>query len=224
MPAVRSVLLVVGSAVGTAAIGYGVYGLSQVPPADSAVRAPADRPTTDRPTASGLGAGQPATPFVWPAVRTPPTVPAAQANLADDERVVGVVVHGRPRAYRIQALAKLTGHVVNDLVAGTAVSVTHCDRTGCTRVFTANTGETLPIMTGGYQSGLLLKVGDGFYRQQDGRPIDPRSGPMPLQDLEFREVTWKEWRTAHPTTDVYVADPSPMTRTDAGRLREPKGP
>ena len=223
MPAVRSALLVVGAAVGAAAIGYAVYGMTQVAPADGPTRPPADQPPAAGPPASPTGLGPRSTPFVWPAVRTPPTVPAAKANLADDEKVVGVMVNGRPRAYRVTALAKLTGHVVNDLIAGTAVSVTHCDRTGCTRVFSADTGEPLPIMTGGYQEGLLLKVGDGFYRQRDGRPLDPRSGPMPLRDLEFQEVTWNEWRTAHPTTDVYLEDPRPTQPSEA-RKREPDRP
>jgi Protein of unknown function (DUF3179) len=155
----------------------------------------------------------PATPFIWPGVALPAVVPAAAAELADDEPVIGVVVRGKPRAYRVKALASSTGHVVNDLLAGAPVTVTHCDRTGCTRVFGGDGTEALAVMTGGYSGGLLLRVGGRFYHQVDGRPLDdPAGAALPYQAVEFRQVPWKEWRAAHPDTDVYVGEP-PVSRS-----------
>jgi hypothetical protein len=160
-----------------------------------------------------------ATPFVWAGITRPATVKAAAAGLADDEPVVGVVVRGHARAYRVKALATITGHVVNDLLAGAPVTVTHCDLVGCTRVFTSDSGEPLPVMTGGRDAdGLLLKVGDRFYHQATGRPLsDPTGGPLPYRVIEFRETSWREWRTAHPATDVYVGATTPV----AGLSRPP---
>src|SRR5207244_3603110 len=61
-------------------------------------------------------------PFVWKfeaeGILRPPTVKADDAVLADDEEVIGVVVDGRARAYRLEALRRPPFHIVNDLVAG----------------------------------------------------------------------------------------------------------
>jgi hypothetical protein len=207
-----------GALAAALAVGIGIAGMIRT---QKEGRPPADV----RPRPSGGYVGPRATPFMWPGVNRPPTVPAAAADLADDEPVIGIVVAGRPRAYRLKALAAMTGHVVNDVVAGSAVTVTHCDRTHCTRIFTASISEPLPIMTGGYKEGLLLKVGDGFYHQADGTSSsDPHGAPLPLALLDYKQVSWKEWRTAHPDTDVYVADPRPGPPPEAGRLSRPPGP
>jgi hypothetical protein len=69
-------------------------------------------------------------------------------------------------------------------------------------------------MTGGYGDGLVLKVGDGYYRQRDGRPFGSSDGiPFPYRELDFREATWAQWRAAHPETDVYVGDAGPEPPT-----------
>src|SRR5262245_3700545 len=56
-----------------------------------------------------VGSGGPATPFLWPGVRTPPVRRAADAHLPDDTQVVGVVVQGRARAYALSAMRGANG-------------------------------------------------------------------------------------------------------------------
>jgi Protein of unknown function (DUF3179) len=150
-----------------------------------------------------------ATPFIWPGKNRPPAVPATRAALADDEPVIGIRVGNLYRAYVTRAFAGTTNHIVNDLIGKTPVSVTHCDLTMCTRVFTGDGSDPLPIMSGGYVDGLLLRIADRFYHQRDESPLDKSPGrPFPYRTFEFHETTWKVWRDAHSDTDVYVGGQS----------------
>jgi hypothetical protein len=153
----------------------------------------------------------------WSEVVTgPPAVPAAQAGLADDEPVVGVVAGGKARAYRRDALKMIAYHVVNDVVGGVPVTVTHCDRTRCTRAFTTHGGRALRLRVAGYRDGLLLKLDGQTYRQEDGRPVaGSADGPVPFEPFPAAELTWREWRAAHPDTDVVVS-PGPAAATHSG--------
>jgi len=150
-----------------------------------------------------------ATPFVWPGKMRPATVPAADAKLPDDELVIGVVAHGKARAYRRDAFAGLTNHVVNDMLGETPITVTHCDRNGCSRVFTGDGNEPLNFKTGGFTDQMLLYVDGIFYEQDTGRKMhDPDGTVLPYQRFDFEETTWAKWRAAHPDTDVYLGSPS----------------
>lgn len=143
----------------------------------------------------------------FPGARLPAPRPAAQAKLAPDDVVIGVQVGGCARAYRLAALVGPRSHVINDRLADTPVTVTYCERTGCTRVFTGEGTEPLDVRTGGYDRGLLLLLGGHRYRQETGAPVDADTGlPFPLAPIEFVRTTWAEWRAAHPDTDV-VTDP-----------------
>src|SRR5438132_3563971 len=67
------------------------------------------------------------TPFMWPGIDHPKILPAAEAHLQDQDQVIGVEVEGEARAYLVSAFSGLQGHVVNDVLAGQPVSVTHSD-------------------------------------------------------------------------------------------------
>ncbi|HJZ91553.1 MAG TPA: DUF3179 domain-containing (seleno)protein [Gemmataceae bacterium] len=163
------------------------------------------RRSRDRPATGGPGV-QLATPFIWPGRVRPAVVPARAATLADEEMVIGVVANGKARAYRVRAFSRMFDYVVNDVVGDTPITVTHCDRTGCTRVFTGDGSEPLPIKMGGYVDGLILLVNGTFYYHEDGRPADPRGPPFPYRQADFEQATWMAWRTAHPDTDVYEGE------------------
>jgi Protein of unknown function (DUF3179) len=159
-----------------------------------------------------------ATPFLWPGTSRPAIVSAAAAGLADDEIVIGVLVNGKARAYRRRAFAGMTRHVVNDVLGTTPVTVTHCDKTGCSRVYTADGTEPLRVMTGGYSDGLLLKIDDVFYHQATGRRVHDTGAPdLPYALVPLEEVTWGKWRAAHPDTDVYVGSASAGPNPDKAK-------
>ena len=156
-------------------------------------------------TTHGNGSGDSPGPLPPPdQVNRPPTVPAAEALLADDDIVIGVVVGGKARAYRLKAFKFIARHVVNDVINGTAVTVTYCDRDGCLRAFAADVDEPLPVRVGGFREGLLLRIGDSYFEQKTGRTADGEE--LPYRTMPVERTTWGTWRKAHSDTDVYVGD------------------
>jgi hypothetical protein len=53
---------------------------------------------------------------------------------------------------------------------------------------------------------LLLSIGAAHYRQDTGEALEADAPPFPYTQLNYQRTTWKQWRTAHPDTDVYLRD------------------
>ena len=165
-------------------------------------------------------------PFVQvsvPGVTRPPTASAERASLRGDEEVIGVVVGGRARAYRLGALEVRTNHVVNDLIGGTPISVTYCDISRCLRVYTEPTMNTpLDIEVGGLHvvdgGEMVLKVAGKYYFQRSGLAlgVGPGSGLLPYGLIEPARTTWREWVRRHPETDVFEGRSSAETPGTGG--------
>jgi hypothetical protein len=158
------------------------------------------------------------TPFYAPGIDRPPTEAAEAADLADDTPVVGVVVDGKARAYSLRAMSPMTKHVVNDVIGETPVTVTYCNRTNCVRVFSDEArGKSLPVTLMGFtQDSMLLRVGEVMYRQDDGKSLRPGHADFPYEPAAHELMTWKEWKTAHPGTDVYTGR-EPAAASATGR-------
>jgi hypothetical protein len=140
-----------------------------------------------------------------PPLRCPPVRAAEDANLTDEDRVVGVVVEGKARAYALKALSGMMQHVVNDLVDDVPVTVTYCDKSDCVRTFTdKKRGDTLAVSQLGFADGLLIRVGAGSYHQKTGKSLAPDGPPLALPKLDHTVTTWKEWREQHPETEVFT--------------------
>jgi hypothetical protein len=157
-------------------------------------------------------------------VREPAALPAAEADLADGELVVGVTEGGHSRAYPVQALSHgPPSHVVNDVLDGVPVSVTHCDLYHCTRAFTGGApGEPLDLAVGGVtRGGLILRAGGHSYRQDSGAPLSAGDPPFPYAPHPAATETWGEWRHEHPDTDVYVAVPEEATPPPSDAVPSP---
>ena len=203
MPTRQTGLYAAGGLLAVAAIAGGVYG----------VLATADEPESPDPS----DPRRTATPFIMSGKTRPPTVPAGEAGLAADEPVIGVVAGGRARAYRVGAFTGVMNQVVNDVVGGEPVTVTRCERTGRSRVFTGEGSDPLPLMTGGMADGLLIKAGDWFYHHRDLQPFnDPRGPPFPYREAAFREAGWGDWRAAYADSDVYVGRGVPAAKPGTG--------
>ncbi|HMC90392.1 MAG TPA: DUF3179 domain-containing (seleno)protein [Gemmataceae bacterium] len=148
------------------------------------------------------------TPFIWPGIDRPKIVPAGQSQLRAEDQVIGVAVNGKARAYLVSAFGGPQRHVVNDVLAGQPVSVTHCDISQCTRVFTASSGEVLGISCGGWhQGGLLLFAHGAIFLQGSGGSLDPEHPAIPLAELPHLVTTWGQWKSLHPNTDIYEGEP-----------------
>ncbi len=149
--------------------------------------------------------------FEVPGLARPPAVTAETSGLAEGEEVIGVVVGGRPRAYRLGALAYPPWHVVNDVVGGVPVTIAHCDLSGCTQAFAGEPGSRpLDVSQAGVVDGEMVVRVDGVaYWQRTGMPVDSSEGPsnLPYPHQEWTRTTWREWKQRHPATDVFVGVP-----------------
>jgi hypothetical protein len=153
-------------------------------------------------------------------VRTPQAVAAEAAGLDDAEEVVGVVVNGAARAYRLGALRDPRRHVVNDLVGGAPVSVAYCDLTGCIRTYTGPGAEPLRVGIAGLRDGgLVVKLDGVYYDHQSGRVVEgpPGAAPLPLDRVPWTRTTWGRWRREHPATDVSVGSTTAPIRIEPRR-------
>jgi Protein of unknown function (DUF3179) len=145
--------------------------------------------------------------FYAPGIDRPPIRPVGDAGLADDEPVLGVVVGGKSRAYRVEAMRDRYRHIVNDVIGDHPVSVAYCDINDYATVFAGEPGgATLPISQGGRSDGdMVLCVGGAEYAQKTLGPAERGAAvPMfPYPTVPVSRATWKEWRAQHPETDVY---------------------
>lgn len=145
-----------------------------------------------------------------PAITTARTVTADSASLAPAARVLGVSIGDWHRAYPLERLSKSRSHIVNDVLDGQAFSVAYCDRTDCARLF-KKPGHSGPLdlAVGGWfnedgSTDMLIRVGPNRYRLKSGDALDPAAPAFPYEAIEIETTTWHAWRTAHPTTDVFL--------------------
>ncbi|MBW3598875.1 MAG: DUF3179 domain-containing protein [Planctomycetes bacterium] len=141
-----------------------------------------------------------------PGVRPASYRSAAEAGLRDTEPVIGVIVNGKARAYQINSMCSLQTCLVNDTVAGRAISVLYAAEVGSPRVLTDEQdlpGEALPLGIHGIVQGSLYVSYQGRNRFFDGTLRG-------LADHPFAHCSWKTWRAAYPDTDVYRAEAPPV--------------
>ena len=86
------------------------------------------------------------------------------------------------------------------------ISVTHCDISGCTRVFTSSTpGQPLKLSVGGLRGyRMILKFAERLYLQETSELLDEEGPSLPYREFSASVTTWEDWRQAHPKTDVYI--------------------
>jgi Protein of unknown function (DUF3179) len=151
------------------------------------------------------------------AIRRPPTVGAREAAIRPDEEVIGVLVGGKARAYRLGAFREPRGHLVNDLLGGTAVSVAYCNLTDCVRAYTNPAASApLDIEVAGLLNGeMVIKIEGKYYLQKSGLPVEPRAASVaPYESITPIRTTHEEWVRDHPETDVYIGDRREFASTE----------
>ena len=143
-----------------------------------------------------------------PSLTTPgiATVATSEPTLTDDERVLGMVVNGVPRAY---PLAILRWHeIVNDTLGGERILVSYCPLTASGIAFN-------PSIDGGAAknfgvSGLLFENNLVMYDRQTnslwiqmmlGSQCGPERGKA-LERIPVIETTWRHWKESYPETTV----------------------
>jgi hypothetical protein len=152
--------------------------------------------------------------------RPPPAIPAAQASMAEDTPVIGVVAGDFARAYTLTSFKDIEHHVLNDTLGGVAVTVTHCPQSGCTRVYSDTaSNRSLDMRVGGWlgssvetpdnDSVMLLSLGSASYYQDSGEAVNGGE-KLRYAQTDFEMTTWEEWRRKHPQTDIVVEDGMPQ--------------
>jgi hypothetical protein len=133
-------------------------------------------------------------------IERPPTRSAENAAIADDEQVIGVLVNGYARAYLISVMSPSPSHhVVNDVLADQSISVTYCGLYKTCAVFSDAKSRPLKIGIAGLSDeGMLIDV--------DGASYSHAGGKCPIPAWNYQIMSWKEWRTLHPNSDLYAGD------------------
>lgn len=136
---------------------------------------------------------------------------AADARLADGDRVIGIHIGGEARAYP-QAI--LVWHeIVNDTVGGTPVSVSYCPLTGTALGF--RRGDTTFGVSGRLVNSNLVmydRATDTEWPQILAAGIDGHHEGAGLQQVRVVWTTWARWRGRYPDTRVLTEDTGYLRR------------
>ena len=158
------------------------------------------------------------TPFMVKGIESPELIPAADSRLKDSDRVIGIVIDGKPRAYPVSLVASMSTHVVNDCIEGSngerlPFTITYCDMRDCIRVFepsNTTSENSLGISTLGLlDKGLALKWNGKNFKQMEN--VDG------LRDVPYQRKTWAEWKAEFPETIVYTGRTTTGGRTGQNR-------
>ncbi len=176
--------------------------------------------------ARNVGAGTPSSEVWWrvegPGILRPETIPADRATIGDDEEILGVIVDGQPRAYRLSAFLDPSAHIVNDVIGDRPITVAYCNLSDCARAYAGPPGGApLDIAQGGLKDGqMIVRAAGGYFWHRDGRPFEPApsvgaGAVFPYPDYPMERRKWGDWRREHPTTDLYTTPTHPSS--DSGK-------
>jgi len=133
------------------------------------------------------------------------------ANAADflqaDDRVIGVTIDGKSRAYPIRILSY--HEIINDRIADVPIAVTFCPLCDSAIVFDRRTpiGEREFGVSGLlFNSNVLMYDRGGqpesLWSQMDGRGVSGPAAGKKLETLPMQVTTWKSWIESQPESEV----------------------
>lgn len=142
----------------------------------------------------------------------PEVVAAAVArHMRADDYVVGMEYKGRYRAYPIWITDNY--HMINDELEGEPILFSTCERCQSGSAFIAKLdGKTARFSAQGMYNAALTMVNrrgrpdaeSSLWLHYEGVGIDgPRLGHF-LEQIPTFHMTWLEWKTAHPNSDVML--------------------
>ena len=136
-----------------------------------------------------------------PPIDTPLFRPVSEANIADREPVISVVINDEAKAY---PLSILTWHeIVNDVIGGKAVAVTYCPLCNTTIIFDRQYQDTLLDFgtTGTLRHSDLVmydRQTESFWQQYNGDAIAGDYAGAQLSILPSRLESFAEYKARHP--------------------------
>lgn len=142
-----------------------------------------------------------------PALTDPKVVPKQKAAyLSDSDRVLGVAISGKARAYPLRILN--WHEIVNDTLGGMDFVVTYCPLCGTGMVFetprNARNRDLFGVSGLLYNSDVLLydKATESLWSQIGMKAISGKRKGDELTILPATHTTWKDWSTRYPNTSV----------------------
>lgn len=155
-----------------------------------------------------------------PALIDPKFVSVGEADdwIQDNELVLAMIHKGVKRVYPLQIL--VWHEIVNDEIAGDPVLITYCPLCGSGIAYERTIdGEAVNFGTSGklYNSNLVMydQKTDTYWTQIDGKAIIGELKGKELTELSIDTVSWREWKAAHPDSEVLSQDTG--MRRDYGR-------
>jgi hypothetical protein len=99
--------------------------------------------------------------------------PGRVVSAEPSEPVVGVVVHGIPRAYVLRAFDRATNFVIHDFIDDVPVTVAHCVRRDRTTALVPTRSDASPLTFAGWDPR-----NDGMILESDGHRYQSETGAM----------------------------------------------
>ena len=150
----------------------------------------------------------------------PEFVSAASANhMRDDDYVVGLTYKGHARAYPLWVTDNY--HMINDCLADDPILFATCERCQSGSAFLAIVdGQPAKFSALGMYNCSLTMVNrkrvkrerHSLWLHYEGIAIDGPLKDSVLEQLPTFHMTWQDWKTLHPDTDVMLAPDDPHHR------------
>ncbi len=140
-----------------------------------------------------------------PPIEEPRFVPANEANLDPNDRVIGLRHNGVVKAYPHDIL--VYHEIVNETIGGENIAVTYCPLTATAQAF--KTGSTTLGVSGRLvNSNLVMYDRDtgSLWSQINGTAIAGEHRGKVLEEVDIVWTTWEKWRAANPETQVLTED------------------
>lgn len=141
-----------------------------------------------------------------PALDMPDVITASEADyLEDTDRVLGIEIRGRARAYPIRILNH--HEIVNDVVGGEMIAVTWCPLCGSGVAFESEVdGHALEFGVSGllYNSDVLMydHQTQSLWSQIMKTAVTGEMKGTKLTTISLVHTTWRDWHSKHPDTEV----------------------
>lgn len=128
------------------------------------------------------------------------TSEAADHWLKNNDRVLGIVIDGKARAYPIRIMN--WHEIANDRIGQHGFVISYCPLCGSGMAFDSNDHFGVSGML--YQSDVLLydKKSQSLWSQLMMQAITGSRTGEKLQSLPIEHSTWQTWKKAHPNTSV----------------------
>jgi hypothetical protein len=150
----------------------------------------------------------------------PKFIAAADANhMRDDDYVVGIEYKGYFRAYPLWITDNY--HMINDNIAGDPILFSTCERCQSGSAFLSKiAGQAVKFRAMGMYNASLTMVNrkrsgseqHSLWLHYEGVAIDgPQKGQF-LDQIPTYHMTWRQWASIHPKTDVMLPPNDPHHR------------